>query len=165
MQSVKWFGLVDSNRIRTQHFQIGRFRCELIQRTLDWFGIGMASKIVMVAMAVTDKAGGSKGISAFVVEHGTRGMRAGKKEDKLGMRASDTSELLFEKCRVPADHIVGVTGHGFVDAMQVLDAGRIGRSASTATSTRASPRRAASPTSSSCSRPTSTSSKTPSPSG
>jgi alkylation response protein AidB-like acyl-CoA dehydrogenase len=81
---------------------------------------------VAVIMAVTDRAAGSKGVSAFVVEHGTPGMTPGKKEDKLGMRASDTSELLFEKCRVPASHLVGEKGQGFINAMQVLDAGRIG---------------------------------------
>ena len=81
---------------------------------------------VMVVMAVTDRAAGSKGISAFVVEHGTPGMRPGRKEDKLGMRASDTSEVLFENCHVPADHLIGVEGQGFVNTMQVLDAGRIG---------------------------------------
>jgi alkylation response protein AidB-like acyl-CoA dehydrogenase len=58
---------------------------------------------VMVVMAVTDRTKGHRGISAFVVEHGTPGMRAGKKENKLGMRASDTSEVIFEDCRVPAD--------------------------------------------------------------
>jgi alkylation response protein AidB-like acyl-CoA dehydrogenase len=81
---------------------------------------------VMVVMAVTDRAAGSKGISAFIVEHGTPGMRAGRKEDKLGMRASDTSEVLFEDCHVPADQLLGVEGQGFVNTMQVLDAGRIG---------------------------------------
>ena len=81
---------------------------------------------VMVVMAVTDKVAGSKGISAFIVEHGTPGMRAGKKEDKLGMRASDTTEVLFENCHVPAGHLLGAEGHGFIDTMQVLDAGRIG---------------------------------------
>ena len=81
---------------------------------------------VMVAMAVTDRAAGSKGISAFVIDKGTPGMTAGKKEDKLGMRASDTSEVLFENCRIPADHLLGVEGQGFVNTMQVLDAGRIG---------------------------------------
>ncbi len=81
---------------------------------------------VMVVMAVTDKAAGTKGISAFIVEHGTPGMRAGKKEDKLGMRASDTSEVLFENCEVPADQLLGEEGQGFVNTMQVLDAGRIG---------------------------------------
>ena len=58
---------------------------------------------VMVVMAVTDRAKGNRGISAFVVEHGTPGMRAGKKENKLGMRASDTSEVIFQDCRVPDD--------------------------------------------------------------
>ncbi len=81
---------------------------------------------VMVVMAVTDREAGSKGISAFVVEHGTRGMRPGRKEDKLGMRASDTSEVLFEQCEVPHDHLLGAEGQGFVNTMQVLDAGRIG---------------------------------------
>jgi len=81
---------------------------------------------VMVVMAVTDRAAGTKGISAFIVEKGTPGMSPGKKEDKLGMRASDTSEVLFENCRIPADQIVGEEGQGFVNTMQVLDAGRIG---------------------------------------
>ena len=81
---------------------------------------------VMVVMAVTDRSAGTKGISAFIVEHGTPGMSAGKKEDKLGMRASDTSEVLFDNCRIPADQLVGEEGQGFVETMQVLDAGRIG---------------------------------------
>ncbi len=81
---------------------------------------------VMTVMAVTDKAAGSKGISAFIVEHGTPGMRAGRKEDKLGMRASDTTEVLFANCLIPADHLLGEEGQGFVNTMQVLDAGRIG---------------------------------------
>ncbi len=81
---------------------------------------------VMVVMAVTDRAAGTKGISAFIVEHGTPGMSAGKKEDKLGMRASDTSEVRFESCRIPADQLLGDEGQGFVHTMQVLDAGRIG---------------------------------------
>src|SRR5438876_8094411 len=77
---------------------------------------------VMVVMAVTDRSAGTKGISAFIVERGTPGMAAGKKEDKLGMRASDTSEVLFDNCRVPLDHLVGEEGQGFVHTMQVLDA-------------------------------------------
>ncbi len=81
---------------------------------------------VMVAMAVTDRAAGSKGISAFIIEQGTPGMTPGKKEDKLGMRASDTSEVLFENCRIPGDQLLGAEGLGFVHTMQVLDAGRIG---------------------------------------
>ena len=80
----------------------------------------------MVVMAVTDRAKGHRGISAFVVEHGTPGMRAGKKENKLGMRASDTSEVVFEDCRVPAAQLLGEEGQGFINTLQVLDAGRIG---------------------------------------
>jgi len=81
---------------------------------------------VMVVMAVTNRAAGTKGISAFIVERGTPGLSPGKKEDKLGMRASDTSEVLFENCRIPADQLVGEEGQGFVNTMQVLDVGRIG---------------------------------------
>ncbi|MBZ5558374.1 MAG: acyl-CoA dehydrogenase family protein [Acidobacteriia bacterium] len=81
---------------------------------------------VFVIMAVTDRAAGTKGISAFIVEKGTPGISPGKKEDKLGMRASDTSEVLLENCRVPGDQLLGEAGQGFVNTMQVLDAGRIG---------------------------------------
>jgi alkylation response protein AidB-like acyl-CoA dehydrogenase len=81
---------------------------------------------VMVVIAVTDRARGHRGISAFVLEHGTPGMRSGKKENKLGMRASDTSEVVFEDCRVPASQLLGDEGQGFINTLQVLDAGRIG---------------------------------------
>jgi alkylation response protein AidB-like acyl-CoA dehydrogenase len=81
---------------------------------------------VVVVMAVTNKAKGSRGISAFIVERGTPGMRAGRKENKLGMRASETSEIIFEECRVPAAAMLGLEGQGFVNALEVLDAGRIG---------------------------------------
>ena len=80
----------------------------------------------MVVMAVTDRTAGAKGISAFIVEKGTPGMTPGKKEDKLGMRASDTSEVLFDGCLVPDDQLLGQEGQGFVNTMTVLDAGRIG---------------------------------------
>src|SRR5512142_1630724 len=81
---------------------------------------------VMVAMAVTDKSKGHHGISAFIIERGTPGMTPGRKEDKLGMRASDTSEVIFEDCRIDGDHLLGQPGEGFINAMKVLDAGRIG---------------------------------------
>jgi alkylation response protein AidB-like acyl-CoA dehydrogenase len=81
---------------------------------------------IMVVMAVTEKTLGAKGISAFIVEQGTAGMTPGKKEDKLGMRASDTSEVLFDNCRIPADQLLGEENQGFINTMQVLDAGRIG---------------------------------------
>jgi alkylation response protein AidB-like acyl-CoA dehydrogenase len=79
-----------------------------------------------VVMAVTDRTKGKKGISAFIVERATPGFRSGKKEDKLGVRSSDTSELIFEDCRVPADHLLGKEGHGFIDTLRILDRGRIG---------------------------------------
>ena len=81
---------------------------------------------VMVVMAITERSQGPHGISAFIVERGTPGMSAGKKEDKLGMRASDTSEVVFEQCRIPGRQLLGREGEGFINVLQVLDAGRIG---------------------------------------
>jgi alkylation response protein AidB-like acyl-CoA dehydrogenase len=81
---------------------------------------------VMVVMAITDRAKAHRGISAFVVEHGTPGMSAGKKENKLGMRASDTSEVIFENCRIPVTQLLGEEGQGFINTLQILDSGRIG---------------------------------------
>ena len=80
---------------------------------------------VCVVMAVTDKAKGSKGISAFIVEKQNSGFRPGKKENKLGMRASDTSELIFSDCFVPSSNLLGAEGKGFSNTLQVLDGGRI----------------------------------------
>jgi len=80
---------------------------------------------VSVIIAVTDKSQGTKGLSAFIVEKGTPGFRPGKKENKLGLRASDTSELIFEDCEIPAENLLGKEGEGFVDAMRTLDGGRI----------------------------------------
>jgi alkylation response protein AidB-like acyl-CoA dehydrogenase len=80
---------------------------------------------VVVVIAATDKSKGTHGLSAFVVEKGTKGFRAGKKENKLGLRASDTSELIFEDCEIPAENLLGNEGEGFIDAMRVLDGGRI----------------------------------------
>jgi len=79
-----------------------------------------------LVLAVTDKEKGTRGgISAFVVEKGTKGFRPGKKENKLGLRASDTAELIFENCELPEENLVGKVGEGFKDAMRVLDGGRI----------------------------------------
>jgi alkylation response protein AidB-like acyl-CoA dehydrogenase len=80
---------------------------------------------VCVAMAVTDASKKSHGISAFVVEKGTPGFRPGKKENKLGLRASDTSEVVFTDCRVPEANLLGAEGEGFVNSLQILDGGRI----------------------------------------
>jgi alkylation response protein AidB-like acyl-CoA dehydrogenase len=81
---------------------------------------------VIVVMAVTDRAKAHRGISAFVVERGVGGLSAGKKENKLGMRASDTSEVIFQDCRVPPAQMVGEEGQGFINTLQVLDGGRVG---------------------------------------
>jgi len=80
---------------------------------------------VLVVLAVTDRAAHTHGLSAFLVDKGTSGFRPGKKENKLGLRASDTAELIFEDCVLPAGKLLGAEGHGFVDAMRVLDGGRI----------------------------------------
>jgi alkylation response protein AidB-like acyl-CoA dehydrogenase len=80
---------------------------------------------VSVVIAVTDKTQGTHGLSAFIVEKGTPGFRPGKKENKLGLRASDTSELIFEDCEIPEENLLGQLGEGFVDAMRTLDGGRI----------------------------------------
>ena len=80
---------------------------------------------IAVVIAVTDREKSTHGLSAFVVEKGTPGFRPGKKENKLGLRASDTSELIFEDCEIPAENLLGMEGDGFVDSMRVLDGGRI----------------------------------------
>lgn len=78
-----------------------------------------------VVTAVTDKEKNKNGISAFVVEKGWKGFKTGKKENKLGMRASDTAELIFENVEVPAENLIGEEGQGFKQCMQILDGGRI----------------------------------------
>ena len=79
-----------------------------------------------LVLAVTDREKGTRGgVSGFLIEKGTKGFRAGRKENKLGLRASDTAELIFEDCAIPAENLVGVEGEGFKDAMRVLDGGRI----------------------------------------
>ncbi len=80
---------------------------------------------VCVAMAVTDRAAAQHGISAFIVEKGTPGFRPGKKENKLGLRASATGEVIFENCRLAPQQLLGCKNEGFVDSLRVLDGGRI----------------------------------------
>jgi alkylation response protein AidB-like acyl-CoA dehydrogenase len=80
---------------------------------------------ICVAMAVTDKSKDSHGISAFILEKGVPGFRPGKKENKLGMRASDTSEVIFTDCRIPAENLLGPEGEGFISSLKILDGGRI----------------------------------------
>ena len=113
----------DAAGMRTTAMRVGA--CWVLNGSKQFTTHGRVGDI-LVAMAVTDRAAGAKGISAFVIERGTPGLTPGKKEDKLGMRASDTSEVLFDNCRIPADQLLGEEGQGFVNTMQVLDAGRIG---------------------------------------
>ena len=80
---------------------------------------------ISVVLAVTDRNNEKRPITAFAVEMDRPGIRAGKKENKLGMRVSDTAELIMEDCRVPEENILGEIGHGFIDAMKILDGGRI----------------------------------------
>jgi alkylation response protein AidB-like acyl-CoA dehydrogenase len=80
---------------------------------------------ILVVLAVSDRSAQAHGLSAFIVEKDTPGFRLGKKENKLGMRASDTAELIFEDCAVPAANMLGQQGQGFIDALRILDGGRI----------------------------------------
>ena len=84
-----------------------------------------ASGETIVVMAITNKEAGKKGISAFILEQGMPGLIIGKKENKLGMRASETVQLTFENCEVPAENLIGEEGMGFINAMQILEGGRI----------------------------------------
>ncbi len=96
----------------------------IINGTKNWITHGISGNIVVV-LARTGDLLDSNGITTFVVERGTPGFRGGKKENKLGMRASETAELIFEDCRVPKENILGNVGEGFKQAMKVLDGGRI----------------------------------------
>ena len=91
----------------------------------NWVTSGINSNVVIV-FAVTEKGIGYKGVSAFIVEKGIDGFTTGKKENKLGIRASDTCELYFDDCRIPAENLIGKEGDGFKIAMKTLDGGRIG---------------------------------------
>jgi alkylation response protein AidB-like acyl-CoA dehydrogenase len=90
----------------------------------NWITHGKSGDVAVVMVRTGDK-GDSKGISAIVVERGTPGFTAGKKENKLGMRASETTEMIFDNCRVPKENLLGNVGEGFKQAMKVLDGGRI----------------------------------------
>jgi alkylation response protein AidB-like acyl-CoA dehydrogenase len=78
-----------------------------------------------IALAISDRTAGTHGISAFIIERGTPGFQVAKKENKLGMRASDTAALVFDDCFVPDENLIGEPGQGFIQAMKVLDGGRI----------------------------------------
>jgi alkylation response protein AidB-like acyl-CoA dehydrogenase len=96
----------------------------VLNGTKSWITHGKSSD-VLVAIVRTGELLDSKGMTAFVIERGTPGLKAGKKENKLGMRASETAEVIFEDCRVPEENILGQVGEGFQQAMKILDGGRI----------------------------------------
>lgn len=109
-----------------------RMRCVAKKEGKNWIINGSKSWIthgisgdVAVVLTRTGEPLDSHGITAFVVERGTPGLKAGKKENKLGMRASETAEMIFEDCKVPEENILGNVGDGFIQAMKILDGGRI----------------------------------------
>lgn len=96
----------------------------VVNGSKNWITHGKSGDVAVV-MVRTGDIGSSKGISALVIEKGTPGFTHGKKENKLGMRASETTELIFDNCRVPKENLLGNEGEGFKQAMKVLDGGRI----------------------------------------
>mgnify|MGYP003688277613 FL=1 len=113
----------DASNMRTFAKKEGDYY--VINGTKNWVTNGISSDIVAL-FCVTEKGAGYKGISAFAVEKGTLGLSTGKKENKLGIRASDTCELYFENCRIPGENMIGEEGQGFKVAMKALGGGRIG---------------------------------------
>jgi len=96
----------------------------IVNGSKNWITHGKSGDVAVV-MVRTGEKGDSKGISALVIEKGTPGFTHGKKENKLGMRASETTELIFDNCRVPKENLLGKEGEGFKQAMYILDGGRI----------------------------------------
>jgi len=96
----------------------------VLQGTKNWITHGISAEVAVV-LARTGDLLDSRGITAFVVERGTPGFAGGKKENKLGMRCSETAELVFDQCRIPKENVLGEVGEGFIQAMKVLDGGRI----------------------------------------
>ena len=110
----------------------GGTRTTAIQDGSDWvingsktFTTNAHYADLCIGMAMTDRAAARHGISAFLIEKDTPGFRAGKKENKLGLRASDTGEMIFNNCRVPECQMLGKRGEGFVDSLRILDGGRV----------------------------------------
>ena len=98
--------------------------CYLLNGSKNFITHGKSGDVAVV-IARTGKKGDSRGMSAFIVERGTPGFSGGKKEDKLGMRASETAELVFDNCRIPKENLIGNEGDGFVQSLKLLDGGRI----------------------------------------
>jgi len=127
-QHIGAWGLTEANtgsdamRMKTTAKKDGDYY--IINGTKNWITHGKSGDVAVVLVRTGDLLD-SHGITAFVIERGTPGFGAGKKENKLGMRASETAELIFDNCRVHKDNILGKVGDGFVQAMKILDGGRI----------------------------------------
>jgi alkylation response protein AidB-like acyl-CoA dehydrogenase len=131
LASGQWigaWGLTEANtgsdalRMKTTAVRDGDYW--IINGSKNWITHGITGDVAVVLVR-TGELLDSKGISAFIIEKGTAGFTSGKKENKLGMRASETAELIFDQCRVPHENMLGQEGEGFVQAMKVLDGGRI----------------------------------------
>jgi len=112
----------DAMRMKCTAVQDGDYW--VINGTKNWITHGISGEVAVVLVRTGDLLD-SRGITAFIIERGTPGFAGGKKENKLGMRASETAELIFDNCRVHNDQLLGQLGDGFVQAMKVLDGGRI----------------------------------------
>lgn len=131
LASGQWigaWGLTEANtgsdalRMKTTAVREGDYW--VINGAKNWITHGISGDVAVVLVR-TGELLDSRGISAFIIEKGTPGFSSGKKENKLGMRASETAELIFDQCRVPHENMLGAEGEGFIQAMKVLDGGRI----------------------------------------
>ncbi len=112
----------DAGNMRTVAVQDGDYY--VINGAKNFITHGVSGDVAVVIVR-TGEVGDSHGMTAFIIEKGTPGFKGGRKEDKLGMRASETAELIFEDCRVHKDQILGEVGEGFIQSMKILDGGRI----------------------------------------
>ncbi|MFT6034872.1 MAG: alkylation response protein AidB-like acyl-CoA dehydrogenase [Marivirga sp.] len=112
----------DAGNMRTTAIQDGDYW--VINGAKNWITHGKSGDLAVVIVRTGEK-GNSHGMTAFVVERGTEGFRGGRKENKLGMRLSETAEMIFEDCRIHKDNMLGKVGEGFIQSMKVLDGGRI----------------------------------------
>jgi alkylation response protein AidB-like acyl-CoA dehydrogenase len=131
LASGKWIGAWGLTEANTGSDAI-RMQCVaqqdgdewVINGTKNWITHGKSGHVA-VLIARTGELLDSKGMTAFIIERGTKGFSAGKKENKLGMRASETAEMVFNDCRIPKENVLGNVGDGFIQAMKILDGGRI----------------------------------------
>ncbi len=131
LASGEWIGAWGLTEANTGS-DAGRMQCVAVEDgddyvlngTKNWITHGISGEVAVV-IARTGELLDSKGMTAFVIERSTPGFNSGKKENKLGMRASETAEMVFDNCRVPKSQILGAVGEGFVQSMKVLDGGRI----------------------------------------